>query len=104
MRAVSLWSPQDSTMSLSSLTSILPQLFRTVISNAGCLNETYRLTLGLLGQLLLRISPLEADSAITEALADKYELLTQGEAASSETPGWKITQLLFSLGAVCLDR
>ncbi|XP_010745158.2 zinc finger ZZ-type and EF-hand domain-containing protein 1 isoform X1 [Larimichthys crocea] len=93
----------DSTLSLPSLNSILPQLFRAVISNAGSLNEAFHLTLGLLGQLLLRISPMEADTAVTEALADKYELLTQGEAATSDTQGWKTTQLLFSLGAVCLD-
>uniref|UniRef100_A0A3Q3Q0Q2 Zinc finger, ZZ-type with EF hand domain 1 n=1 Tax=Monopterus albus TaxID=43700 RepID=A0A3Q3Q0Q2_MONAL len=92
-----------STLSLPSLSSILPQLFRAVISNAGSLNETYHLTLGLLGQLLLRISPTEADAAVTEALADKYELLSQGEAASSDTQGWRTTQLLFSLGAICLD-
>lgn len=100
----SLLYPQDSTLSLPSLNSILPQLFRAVISNAGSLNEAFHLTLGLLGQLLLRISPMEADTAVTEALADKYELLTQGEAATSDTQGWKTTQLLFSLGAVCLDR
>ncbi|KAM9728084.1 zinc finger ZZ-type and EF-hand domain-containing protein 1 [Menidia menidia] len=92
-----------STLSLPSLSSILPQLFRAVISNAGSLNETYHLTLGLLGQLLLRIAPMEADAAVTEALADKYELLAQGEAVCSDTMGWKTTQLLFSLGAVCLD-
>lgn len=92
-----------STLSLPSLNSILPKLFRAVISNAGSLNETYHLTLGLLGQLLLRIPPMEADAAVTEALADKYDLLTQGEAASSDTQGWKTTQLLLSLGAVCLD-
>ncbi|KAM4546819.1 zinc finger ZZ-type and EF-hand domain-containing protein 1 [Fundulus diaphanus] len=92
-----------STLSLSSLSSILPHLFRAVISNAGSLNEAYHLSLGLLGQLLLRITPTEADAAITEALADKYELLTQGDPACSETQGWKTTQLLFSLGAVCLD-
>ncbi|XP_056298291.1 zinc finger ZZ-type and EF-hand domain-containing protein 1 isoform X2 [Pseudoliparis swirei] len=92
-----------STLSLPSLNSILPKLFRAVISNAGSLNETYHLTLGLLGQLLLRIHPMDADTAVTEALADKYDLLTQGEVASSDTHGWKTTQLLFSLGAVCLD-
>lgn len=96
--------PQGIILSLPSLSSILPQLFRAVISNAGSLNETYHLTLGLLGQLLLRISPSEADTAVTEALADKYELLTQGEAVCSDTHGWKTTQLLFNLGAVCLDR
>ncbi|KAG9341464.1 hypothetical protein JZ751_019274 [Albula glossodonta] len=57
-------------ISLQSLSPILPLLFRVVISNAGCLNETYHLTLGLLGQLLLRISPAAADAAVTEALAD----------------------------------
>ncbi|XP_063059602.1 zinc finger ZZ-type and EF-hand domain-containing protein 1 [Engraulis encrasicolus] len=98
---------QGSSMSLSSLSSILPLLFRGVISNAGCLNETYHLTLGLLGQLLLRIPPAQADAAVTEALADKYELLNLGDgggaAGGAPTPGWKTTQLLFSLGAVCLD-
>lgn len=96
--------PQGSTLSLPSLNSILPKLFRAVISNAGSLNETFHLTLGLLGQLLLRIPPMEADAAVTEALADKYDFLTQAEATSSDTQGWKTTQLLFSLGAVCLDR
>uniref|UniRef100_A0A8D3C8S4 Zinc finger ZZ-type and EF-hand domain containing 1 n=1 Tax=Scophthalmus maximus TaxID=52904 RepID=A0A8D3C8S4_SCOMX len=92
-----------STLCLPSLSSILPQLFRAVISNAGSLNEAFHLTLGLLGQLLLRIPPMEADIAVTEALADKYELLTQGEGGTSDTEGWRTTQLLFSLGAVCLD-
>ncbi|KAF3706699.1 Zinc finger ZZ-type and EF-hand domain-containing protein 1 [Channa argus] len=92
-----------SILSLPSLSSILPPLFRAVISNVGSLNETYHLTLGLLGQLLLRISPMEADSAVTEALADKHELLTQGEAGNPDTQGWRTIQLLFSLGAVCLD-
>uniref|UniRef100_A0A665UYY4 Zinc finger, ZZ-type with EF hand domain 1 n=1 Tax=Echeneis naucrates TaxID=173247 RepID=A0A665UYY4_ECHNA len=85
------------------LRSILPQLFRAVISNAGSLNETYHLTLGLLGQLLLRIPPVEADAAVTEAVAEKYELLTQGEAATSDIEGWRTIHILFSLGAVCLD-
>ncbi|XP_036975972.1 zinc finger ZZ-type and EF-hand domain-containing protein 1 isoform X2 [Acanthopagrus latus] len=91
------------TLSLPSLSSILPQLFRAVISNAGSLNETFHLTLGLLGQLLLRIPPMEADTAVTEALADKFELLSQGDVVGTDTQGWKTTQLLFSLGAVCLD-
>uniref|UniRef100_A0A8C2A9F1 Zinc finger, ZZ-type with EF hand domain 1 n=1 Tax=Cyprinus carpio TaxID=7962 RepID=A0A8C2A9F1_CYPCA len=94
---------QGSSLSLSSLSPILPLLFRVVISNAGCLNETYHLTLGLLGQLLLRISPEEADAAVAEALTDKFELLTFGDGAALDVPGWKTTQLLFSLGAVCLD-
>uniref|UniRef100_A0A1A8J7V9 Zinc finger, ZZ-type with EF hand domain 1 n=1 Tax=Nothobranchius kuhntae TaxID=321403 RepID=A0A1A8J7V9_NOTKU len=91
------------TMSIPSLSSILPHLFRVVISNAGSLNKTFHLTLGLLGQLLLRITPTEADAAVTEALADKYDLLTQGEVACSDMQGWKTTQLLFCLGAACLD-
>ncbi|XP_031428595.1 zinc finger ZZ-type and EF-hand domain-containing protein 1, partial [Clupea harengus] len=96
---------QGSSMTLSSLSAILPLLFRGVISNAGCLNETYHLTLGLLGQLLLRLAPEDADAAVTEVLADKYELLSLGDgtAGAAHTPGWKTTQLLFSLGAVCLD-
>lgn len=101
---VALLSPQGTTLSLPSVTSILPQLFRAVVSNAGSLNETFHLTLGLLGQLLLCIPPMEADAAVTEALADKYELLSQGETLGSDNLGWKTTQLLFSLGAVCLDR
>lgn len=100
----SLLSPQGTTLSLPSVTSILPQLFRAVVSNAGSLNETFHLTLGLLGQLLLCIPPMEADAAVTEALSDKYELLSQGDALGSDNLGWKTTQLLFSLGAVCLDR
>uniref|UniRef100_A0A3B4C7N7 Zinc finger, ZZ-type with EF hand domain 1 n=1 Tax=Pygocentrus nattereri TaxID=42514 RepID=A0A3B4C7N7_PYGNA len=92
-----------STISLSSLSPILPLLFRVVISNAGCLNEAYHLTLGLLGQLLLRISPEEADAAVSEALSEKYELLALTDGAATETKGWKTTQLLFGLGAVCLD-
>ncbi|MGH0158393.1 UNVERIFIED_CONTAM: hypothetical protein FKN15_035503 [Acipenser sinensis] len=91
-----------STISVFNLRQTLPLLFQVVISNAGCLNETYHLTLGLLGQLLLRIAPADADSAVTEALADKYALLAQGE-GTPDTQGWKTTQLLFSLGAVCLD-
>ncbi|XP_060768529.1 zinc finger ZZ-type and EF-hand domain-containing protein 1 isoform X2 [Neoarius graeffei] len=91
------------TISLSGLSPILPLLFRVVISNAGCLNEAYHLTLGLLGQLLLRISPAEADAAVTEALSEKYELLAPANGAINEAEGWKTTQLLFSLGAVCLD-
>ncbi|XP_061557820.1 zinc finger ZZ-type and EF-hand domain-containing protein 1 isoform X2 [Phycodurus eques] len=94
---------QGSALSLPSVSSILHQLFRAVISNAGSLNETYHLTLGLLGQLLMRIPPIDADCAVTEALTNKYELLTRGEAAICDTHGWKTTQLLFSLGAVCLD-
>ncbi|KAM9441391.1 zinc finger ZZ-type and EF-hand domain-containing protein 1 isoform 2-T2 [Clarias gariepinus] len=91
------------TISLSGLSPILPLLFRVVISNAGCLNEAYHLTLGLLGQLLLRISPAEADAAVTEALSEKYELLASANGAINDTQGWKTTQLMFSLGAVCLD-
>ncbi|XP_077361813.1 zinc finger ZZ-type and EF-hand domain-containing protein 1 [Festucalex cinctus] len=94
---------QESSLSLPSVSSILHQLFRAVICNAGSLNETYHLTLGLLGQLLMRIPPIEADCAVTEALADKYDLLTHDEAAICDTHGWKTTRLLFSLGAVCLD-
>ncbi|XP_051521202.1 zinc finger ZZ-type and EF-hand domain-containing protein 1-like isoform X3 [Myxocyprinus asiaticus] len=92
-----------STISLSSLHPILPLLFRVVISNAGCLNETYHLTLGLLGKLLLRISPAEADAAVAEALTEKFDLLTLGDGATFDIQGWKTTQLLFSLSAVCLD-
>ncbi|XP_039612710.1 zinc finger ZZ-type and EF-hand domain-containing protein 1 isoform X1 [Polypterus senegalus] len=85
------------TISVTSLKKVLPLLFRVVVSNVGCLNETYHLTLGLLGQLLLRITPVDSDAAVTEALAEKCWLLTLGE------DGLKTIQLLFCLGAVCLD-
>ncbi|XP_035382867.1 zinc finger ZZ-type and EF-hand domain-containing protein 1 isoform X1 [Electrophorus electricus] len=94
-----------STMPLRSLSAVLPLLFRVVVSNAGCLNEAYHLTLGLLGQLLQRLPPAEADSAAAQALADRSELLLPppSEGGATQLHGWKTTQLLFSLGAVCLD-
>uniref|UniRef100_A0A8C3ST43 Zinc finger ZZ-type and EF-hand domain containing 1 n=1 Tax=Chelydra serpentina TaxID=8475 RepID=A0A8C3ST43_CHESE len=62
------------TMSLINLEQILPLMFQVVISNAGHLNETYHLTLGLLGQLILRLMPAEVDAAVTKVLSAKHSL------------------------------
>ncbi|XP_068021477.1 zinc finger ZZ-type and EF-hand domain-containing protein 1 isoform X3 [Melanerpes formicivorus] len=91
-----------STMSLINLEQILPLMFQVVISNAGHLNETYHLTLGLLGQLILRLKPAEVDAAVAEVLSAKHNLFAAGD-GSAVPEGWKTTHLLFSLGAVCLD-
>ncbi|XP_043938838.1 zinc finger ZZ-type and EF-hand domain-containing protein 1 [Protopterus annectens] len=93
---------QGSSFPLINLEQILPLLFQVVISNAGHLNETYHLTLGLLGKLLLQISPADADAAVTVALSAKHSLFSVGDGVHIQE-GWKTTQLLFSLGAVCLD-
>ncbi|XP_042298804.1 zinc finger ZZ-type and EF-hand domain-containing protein 1-like isoform X2 [Sceloporus undulatus] len=90
------------TMSLINLDQILPLLFQVVISNAGHLNETYHLTLGLLGQLIRRLTPAEVDAAVTKVLSAKHSLVAAGD-GSTVPEGWKTTHLLFSLGAVCLD-
>ncbi|XP_044849894.1 zinc finger ZZ-type and EF-hand domain-containing protein 1 isoform X1 [Mauremys mutica] len=90
------------TMSLINLEQILPLMFQVVISNAGHLNETYHLTLGLLGQLILRLMPAEVDAAVTKVLSAKHSLFAAGD-GSTVPEGWKTTHLLFSLGAVCLD-
>ncbi|XP_076867897.1 LOW QUALITY PROTEIN: zinc finger ZZ-type and EF-hand domain-containing protein 1 [Brachyhypopomus gauderio] len=97
--------PQDGALPLHSLSAVLPLLFRVVVSNAGCLNEAYHLTLGLLGQLLQRLPPAQADAAATQALAHRAELLLPPppDGGATQLHGWKTTQLLFSLGAVCLD-
>uniref|UniRef100_A0A8D0GHU4 Zinc finger ZZ-type and EF-hand domain containing 1 n=1 Tax=Sphenodon punctatus TaxID=8508 RepID=A0A8D0GHU4_SPHPU len=91
-----------STMSLINLDQILPLMFQVVISNAGHLNETYHLTLGLLGQLILRLMPAEVDAAVTRVLSAKHSLFASGDGSTMQE-GWKTTHLLFSLGAVCLD-
>uniref|UniRef100_A0A8C4UPT9 Zinc finger ZZ-type and EF-hand domain containing 1 n=1 Tax=Falco tinnunculus TaxID=100819 RepID=A0A8C4UPT9_FALTI len=91
-----------STMSLLNLEQILPLMFQVVISNAGHLNETYHLTLGLLGQLILRLMPAEVDAAVAKVLSTKHNLFAAGD-GSTVPEGWKTTHLLFSLGAVCLD-
>ncbi|XP_061868119.1 zinc finger ZZ-type and EF-hand domain-containing protein 1 isoform X3 [Colius striatus] len=91
-----------STMSLINLEQILPLMFQVVISNAGHLNETYHLTLGLLGQLILRLMPAEVDAAVAKVLSAKHNLFAAGD-GPTVPEGWKTTHLLFSLGAVCLD-
>ncbi|PNI37428.1 ZZEF1 isoform 3 [Pan troglodytes] len=90
------------TVPLIDLEHVLPLMFQVVISNAGHLNETYHLTLGLLGQLIIRLLPAEVDAAVIKVLSAKHNLFAAGD--SSIVPdGWKTTHLLFSLGAVCLD-
>lgn len=94
---------QDTVGSVVNLQQVLPLMFQVVISNAGHLNESYHLTLGLLGQLILRLNPGEVDNAVKQVLASKHSI--QAIADSSSVPdGWITTQLLFSLGALCLDR
>lgn len=85
------------------LEHVLPLMFQVVISNAGHLNETYHLTLGLLGQLITRLSPAEVDAAVVQVLSAKHTLFASGD-GSVVPDGWKTAHLLFSLGAVCLDR
>uniref|UniRef100_A0A4W3IYQ1 Zinc finger ZZ-type and EF-hand domain containing 1 n=1 Tax=Callorhinchus milii TaxID=7868 RepID=A0A4W3IYQ1_CALMI len=94
--------PTDSASPLLNLRQVLGLLFRVVMQNAGHLNETYHLTLGLLGQLLLRIPPHEADRAVKDVLFASWALLGTAE-GGRKLPGWMTTQVLFSLGAVCLD-
>ncbi|KAM4842992.1 zinc finger ZZ-type and EF-hand domain-containing protein 1 [Thomomys bottae] len=90
------------TLPLIDLEHVLPLMFQVVISNAGHLNETYHLTLGLLGQLIIRLLPAEVDAAVIKVLSAKHNLFAAGD--NSIVPdGWKTTHLLFSLGAVCLD-
>lgn len=94
---------QDPAVPVIDLERALPLMFQVVISNAGHLNETYHLTLGLLGQLITRLLPAEVDAAVVKVLSAKHTLFAAGD--SSVVPdGWKTTHLLFSLGAVCLDR
>lgn len=94
---------QGPTVPLIGLEHVLPLMFQVVISNAGHLNETYHLTLGLLGQLIVRLLPAEVDAAVVKVLSAKHSLFAAGESAALPD-GWKTTHLLFSLGAVCLDR
>ncbi|ERE68809.1 zinc finger ZZ-type and EF-hand domain-containing protein 1 [Cricetulus griseus] len=90
------------TVPLIDLEHVLPLMFQVVISNAGHLNETYHLTLGLLGQLIVRLLPAEVDTAVVKVLSAKHNLFATAD--NGIVPdGWKTTHLLFSLGAVCLD-
>ncbi|KAG8587385.1 hypothetical protein GDO81_005650 [Engystomops pustulosus] len=88
--------------SIVNLQQVLPLMFQVVISNAGHLNESYHLTLGLLGQLILRLNPCEVDNAVKEVLSSMHSVQTESD-GSSLPDGWITTQLLFSLGAICLD-
>lgn len=90
------------TVPLIDLEHVLPLMFQVVISNAGHLNETYHLTLGLLGQLIVRLLPAEVDTAVMKVLSAKHNLFATADSAIVPN-GWKTTHLLFSLGAVCLD-
>lgn len=89
--------------SIANLQQVLPLMFQVVITNAGHLNESYHLTLGLLGQLILRLNPAEVDDAVKNVLSSKYITQVAGD-KSSVPDGWITTQLLFTLGALCLDR
>nr|KAF6417715.1 zinc finger ZZ-type and EF-hand domain containing 1 [Molossus molossus] len=64
----------DPTVPLIDLEHVLPLMFQVVISNAGHLNETYHLTLGLLGQLIIRLLPSEVDAAVIKVLSAKHNL------------------------------
>ncbi|XP_062031240.1 zinc finger ZZ-type and EF-hand domain-containing protein 1 isoform X1 [Lepus europaeus] len=92
----------DPTIPLMDLEHVLPLMFQVVISNAGHLNETYHLTLGLLGQVIIRLLPAEVDAAVIQVLSAKHNLFAAGDSAVVPD-GWKTTHLLCSLGAVCLD-
>ncbi|XP_069741096.1 zinc finger ZZ-type and EF-hand domain-containing protein 1 isoform X2 [Narcine bancroftii] len=92
----------DSTICLPNQKQVLKLLFRVAMQNPGQLLETYHLTLGLLGQLLMRISPTEADAAVKEILFASLAPLSTAE-GTLKHPGWMTTQVLFSLGAVCLN-
>ncbi|KAM8975776.1 zinc finger ZZ-type and EF-hand domain-containing protein 1 [Pelodytes ibericus] len=92
----------DTATSIVNLQQVLPLMFQVVISNAGHLNESYHLTLGLLGQLILRLPPAEVDDAVNKVLSSKHILPATSD-NTTVPEGWITTQLLFSLGAVCLD-
>ncbi|KAF6300206.1 zinc finger ZZ-type and EF-hand domain containing 1 [Rhinolophus ferrumequinum] len=64
----------EPTVPLIDLEHVLPLMFQVVISNAGHLNETYHLTLGLLGQLIIRLVPAEVDAAVIKVLSAKHNL------------------------------
>ncbi|XP_053310913.1 zinc finger ZZ-type and EF-hand domain-containing protein 1 isoform X2 [Spea bombifrons] len=93
----------DTVVPIVNLQQVLPLMFQVVLSNAGHLNESYHLTLGLLGQLILRLPPAEVDDAVSKVLPSKQSSPAEGEELKSLPEGWITTQLLFSLGAACLD-
>ncbi|KAM9320058.1 zinc finger ZZ-type and EF-hand domain-containing protein 1 [Gastrophryne carolinensis] len=95
-------SKSDATSSIANLQQVLPLMFQVVIANAGHLNESYHLTLGLLGQVILRLNPAEVDDAVKKVWSSKHIMQLEGE-RSTVPDGWITTQLLFTLGAVCLD-
>ncbi|XP_073471151.1 zinc finger ZZ-type and EF-hand domain-containing protein 1 isoform X2 [Aquarana catesbeiana] len=92
----------DAASSIVNLQQVLPLMFEVVITNVGHLNESYHLTLGLLGQLILRLNPAEVDNAVKKVLSSKH-ILQIADDGSSVPDGWITTQLLFTLGALCLD-
>lgn len=94
---------QDAASSIANLQQVLPLMFEVVITNVGHLNESYHLTLGLLGQLILRLNPAEVDDAVKNVLSSKH-ILQIADEGSSVPDGWITTRLLFTLGALCLDR
>ncbi|KAM5180064.1 zinc finger ZZ-type and EF-hand domain-containing protein 1 [Mantella aurantiaca] len=92
----------DAVSSIANLQQVLPLMFQVVITNAGHLNESYHLMLGLLGQLILRLNPAEVDDAVKKVLSSKHIMQVTGD-VSSVPDGWITTQLLFTLGALCID-
>nr|DBA33358.1 TPA: hypothetical protein GDO54_001053 [Pyxicephalus adspersus] len=93
---------RSDTSSIANLQQVLPLMFQVVITNAGHLNESYHLTLGLLGQLILQLNPAEVDDAVKKVLSSEHIKQLAGD-GSSVPDGWITTQLLFTLGALCLD-
>eukprot|EP00079_Xenopus_tropicalis_P033324 XP_017947095.1 PREDICTED: zinc finger ZZ-type and EF-hand domain-containing protein 1 isoform X2 [Xenopus tropicalis] len=92
----------SSLVCVTNLQHVLPLMFQVVISNAGHLNESYHLTLGLLGQLILRLPPADVDAAVNKVLSSKCNIQTTFD-GSTMPEGWITTQLIFTLGALCLD-
>ncbi|XP_066433062.1 zinc finger ZZ-type and EF-hand domain-containing protein 1 isoform X2 [Eleutherodactylus coqui] len=92
----------ETVSSIVNLQQVLPLMFQVVISNAGHLNETYHLTFGLLGQLILRLNPCEVDIAVKKILSSRQSVHAAAD-ESALPDGWITIQLLFSLGAICLD-
>ncbi|KAG9492570.1 hypothetical protein GDO78_000848 [Eleutherodactylus coqui] len=92
----------ETVSSIVNLQQVLPLMFQVVISNAGHLNETYHLTFGLLGQLILRLNPCEVDNAVKKILSSRQSVHAAAD-ESALPDGWITIQLLFSLGAICLD-
>ncbi|KAG8452015.1 hypothetical protein GDO86_003990 [Hymenochirus boettgeri] len=91
-----------SLVSIQNLQQVLPLMFQVVFSNAGHLNESYHLTLGLLGQLIIRLPPSDVDAAVNKVFSHMQNIPAPFDDRTMQE-GWVTTHLLFSLGALCLD-